>query len=128
VVRAGKVGYLQMGLPAVATSPGDSDVHSVFYANCLACLIDRKAGLEWVRRYREQGHAGPFGAWESADSSGRCALVCTTDAKAMAVLGLSGGLVEEVTGYLASNQGPAPSQSMLSWWCELLGSFQLPPR
>ncbi len=100
----GRPAYLQMGLTAVSSSgTADSQTHTVLYANCLATLIDRRAALGWVRRYTAAScSAGPLGAWESVTQDGEPVRVCSTDAKAMTVLALAGGLSEDVAGYLAS--------------------------
>lgn len=123
MIDSGEVQYLQMGLPMLSVSQeAESDQHSVFYACCLAVLVDRQLGMHWVHRYSQSHPSGPFGAWESIDSYGRPATIATTDAKAMAILGLSGGVVAEITNYLKSSTAPNKTQNMLDYLNTLMNT------
>ena len=109
----GECRYLQMGLSEISESREvQSDAHAVFYANCMACLVDKQGGLKWVRQYLDACPSGPNGAWESIDAKGRHVPVYTTDAKAMTVLALSGGMVDIIADYLSSNAAPGSMETM----------------
>jgi hypothetical protein len=117
--------YLQMGLSAISESREvQSDTHAVFYANCIACLVDKRSGLKWVHQYLDACPPGPNGAWESIDAKGRHAPVYTTDAKAMAVLALSGGVVDIISDYLSSNPAPGSMETMLEKLKRLLDRME----
>lgn len=112
---AGQPQYAQLGLKHLSKSRQvDSETHAVFYANCLAALIDEQIGLEWASRYRSAHSAGRFGAWESVDKSSRPTRIYTTDAKSMSVLALTGGLGDSIDLYfktpIAELQRPPMSE------------------
>jgi hypothetical protein len=114
--------YLEAGVAAISASNDDHviDSQAVFYANCLACLVDRRTGLKWVRRYLDQCPTGPAGAWESLQASGKHAPVYTTDAKAISVLALSGGICNQIRGYLSATPSVLGKGTMLDDYDSLL--------
>lgn len=121
VAPDGQDRYLQMGLSRISRSGNvDSESHAVFYASCLAAMIDRRRAIHWVHRFGDTNTPGPLGAYESSDQHGRHSMIYSTDAKALSVLGLSGGVVDDVMGYLALTRTLSSNQTLEQWLVQLL--------